>query len=77
MKNQPAKIRPSANLFARLQPDRVTTTPQATIIQDRLTIVNRLREMATDTWSGTAYNPVSDMILAFATRLEREIKEAG
>lgn len=75
------KIKPTSNLAARLKPDRVTRTPEATILEDRLIIVNRLREMCRDTWPGYTdrepNNPVADMLMSFAARLEREIREVG
>ena len=75
------QLRPTANLLARLKPDRVTKTPEETVLNDRLTIVERLREMARDTWPNYSdrdpNNPVADMLMSFAARLEREIRQIG
>lgn len=74
-------LKPTSNLAARLKPDRVTTTPEDAILKDRLAIVGRLREMAHETWPDYSdrnpNNPVADMLLAFAARLEREIRTVG
>jgi len=66
----------------RLKPDRLSPNkpPAVLVLNDRLAIVKHLRESIQASWPNDNPldpNMMAAAVLAFADRLERDIREAG
>jgi hypothetical protein len=71
-------LKPTQTVVDSFREDLLGRPQPKIVLDDRLAVVKRLRELAGETWRpDTVDNPVVDMLLTFAGRLEREIREVG